>query len=694
MHMTSASADLGFGPLEFRFVVIADTHLNAVDGSSSSPFAVNARANERAQAVFEHVNRWQPAFVVHVGDIVHPVPELASFAPACDRFKALSRAIEAPLHLVPGNHDVGDKPVEWMPAGTVTQENVERYRAIFGPDFYAFDSCGVHCVVIDAQIVNSGLPAEAEQRAWLEQDLAAHRGCRMFVFIHYPPYVSERDEPGSYDNLDEPGRSWLLELLRRYRPEALFAGHVHNQWYDIFDHTEIYILPSTAFVRQDYAELFRIPPLGEFGRDDWTKLGYYVVDVYASGHVAHFIRSNGAVRGVDFAGRCAPASPVHTKTNVVAPLGVDMRHAWIEWHDVAATGGVQEFARKRTRNDYPALVLWEMGIRHLRVPLQDLADARVRARMNLLRRLGHCYTAYVFGLPAEELAAALQDNVGLIDALEVVVPWDRAPALLRPLAELRARSGIRIWLSKLRRHEDAKFDGSHYNHFINHGFVPAEQEQLRQFLEQAEVRSAIDGFVARVARGQCAWGELQAWQELAARFDIRMAAHVRLAADNPAERVDDDLAIANRVAQALLAASFCCRLEVSLDSFCDVDRNYFPHHGLVDRRYDPRLAAHVVASMHMLLLESGAALQPIDAGRTDRFEWFLAGTARSQLLLLTPAAPVTQSQFELPPGIGSGRGRVIDLGRGAPLDAEVEAGRLKLSHAARIEAPLVLRIDR
>ena len=91
MHMTSASADLGFGPLEFRFVVIADTHLNAVDGSSSSPFAVNARANERAQAVFEHVNRWQPAFVVHVGDIVHPVPELASFAPACERFKALSQ---------------------------------------------------------------------------------------------------------------------------------------------------------------------------------------------------------------------------------------------------------------------------------------------------------------------------------------------------------------------------------------------------------------------------------------------------------------------------------------------------------------------------------------------------------------------------------------------------------------------------
>ncbi|MCC7081756.1 MAG: metallophosphoesterase [Burkholderiales bacterium] len=694
MHMTSASAEQGFGALKFRFVVIADTHLNAVDGASSSPFAVNARANERAQAVFEHVNRWQPAFVVHVGDIVHPVPELASFAPACERFKALARMIEAPLHLVPGNHDVGDKPVQWMPAGTVTQENVERYRQIFGPDFYSFDASGVHCVVIDAQIVNSGLPAEAEQRAWLEQDLARHGGSRMFFFIHYPPYVSERGEAGNYDNLDEPGRTWLLELLQRYRPEALFAGHVHNQWYDIFEHTELYILPSTAFVRQDYAELFRVPPLAEFGRDDWTKLGYYVVDVYASGHVAHFIRSNGALRLAELGPRSAPISPVHTKTNVAAPIGVDMRHAWIEWLDVAATGGVQEFARKRTRNDYPALALWEMGIRRLRVPLQDLADARVRARMSLLRRLGHRYTAYVFGLPAAEMAEALHSHAELIDALEVVVPWEQAPALLPALAHLRAQSGIRIWLSKLRRHEDAKFDGSHYNHFINHGFVPAEHEQLREMLAQPGARTGVDGFVGRVGQGRCAWSELNAWEQLAVALDIRMAVHVRIAADNPAEPIEDDLAIANRVAQALLAASCCSRLEVFLDSFCDVDRNYFPHHGLVDRRYDPRLAARVITNMHGALRACDAQLQPIDAGGCDRFEWALAGTARERLLLLTFAASAVGGEFELPLAVGDGRIDVIDLGRGARLASAVAAGRLALPPEVRVEAPLLLRIDR
>ncbi|HSQ03239.1 MAG TPA: metallophosphoesterase, partial [Burkholderiales bacterium] len=108
----------------FRFVVVADTHVNPEDGKSSSPFAVNSHANERAGAAVADINRWMPALVVHLGDLVHPVPELPSFEPACERFKTLVRDIRAPLYLLSGNHDVGDKRVDWMPAGTVTQEAV------------------------------------------------------------------------------------------------------------------------------------------------------------------------------------------------------------------------------------------------------------------------------------------------------------------------------------------------------------------------------------------------------------------------------------------------------------------------------------------------------------------------------------------------------------------------------------------
>jgi hypothetical protein len=43
-------------------------------------------------------------------------------------------------------------------------------------------------------------------------------------------------------------------------------------------------------------------------------------------------------------------------------------------------------------------------------------------------------------------------------------------------------------------------DGSHYNHFIDHGLVPAEHEQLGGLLQAPQARQALDGFVGRIGR--------------------------------------------------------------------------------------------------------------------------------------------------------------------------------------------------
>ena len=632
----------------FRFAVIADTHVNPEDARSSSPFATNALANERARYAIAEINRHEPAFVVHVGDLVHPVPELPSFVPSCERFKELASALKAPLHLVSGNHDVGDKKVDWMPAGAVTQEFVEQYRRIFGPDFFSFDAEGCHCIVVNAQVMASGLPAEAEQRAWLEADFEEHKGKRTFFFTHYPPYVSERGEASSYDNIDEPARTWLLDLLAKYKPEALFAGHVHHQWYDLFAETEMYILPSTAFVRQDYTELFKVPPGGpEYGRDESPKLGWYLVDVHERGHVAHYLRMDGRRLPAD-AARLADAPnlpPVHSKTNPSAPLGVDLRHAWVEWMDIAATGGVQEFERKHTRNDYPVVALWETGARKARVPLQDLVDPKVRARMALLSRLGHRFTAYVFGVPTGEALEALHAHGGVLDALEVVLPMAVAEASLPKLADLRKRLGRRVLVSKMRMHEDAKFDGAKFNHFINHGFVAAEREQVAG-LVAASKGVAFDGVVLRVVRARAPAEAIPEARDLAVALGTKAAVHVRLAGDNPADPEFDELANANRVAEAMVAAWAAPEVEVFLDSFVDVDRGYFPHGGLVDRRYDPRLAGRVMRHLHAALggaraiaiegVSADAAARRLDL-RVDGERWQLVLPATAAAKLAVPA---------------------------------------------------------
>jgi predicted phosphodiesterase len=93
------------------FAVVADTHMNQSEDYSSSPYSCNKLANARTRYVIAELNELAPDFVVHLGDIVHPVPELPTYDEAAEHFKTLTKDLRAPLHVVPGNHDVGDKLV-------------------------------------------------------------------------------------------------------------------------------------------------------------------------------------------------------------------------------------------------------------------------------------------------------------------------------------------------------------------------------------------------------------------------------------------------------------------------------------------------------------------------------------------------------------------------------------------------------
>ena len=605
----------------FTFAVIADTHVTEAEGRSSSPWPVNRLANARCRSVLRDINSAAPAFVLHLGDLVHPVPAQPSFADAAQRFHELMRELDAPLYLTPGNHDVGDKALSWMPAGTVTDEYLELYGRHFGRDHFAFESNGCHFVVLNAQLINSGLDAERAQRDWLERELAAISGRRVFVGTHYAPYISDPAEPPSYDNIDEPGRSWLLRLLGMHRVEALFAGHAHNFWYDLRGTTEMYILPSTAFVRQDYSELYRIEPGAENGRDDAAKLGYMLVDVHEHGHVAHVVRSHGRQCAADHAPDSAkqPALPlVHTKTNHRAPVGLDLRHPWAETVEIAPSGGIDEFERKRVRNDYPLMAMWEMGVRMLRVPLQDLADPGVRERMRTLLRVGHRFTAYGYEIPRDDQLDALLRHHDLLHAWEMVVAWDVAPQRIAEVARIRSRCpGLRVIWSKLRRREDAAIDGMRYSHMIHHGFVTGERAQLRQLLALEGASAAIDGFALRVLRERSPWDEIRAARDIAAELTTSVSVQIRLAATEPAAVLDDELDTANRVAETVLAALATEGIDVFLDTFNDVDRSFFARTGLVDRRYNPRLPSLVYRHLHAALNRVETPPEALLAHATD-----------------------------------------------------------------------------
>ena len=104
----------------FNFAVITDTHLNQGETECNSPYETNKLANGRMRHVVRDLNRRQLEFVIHLGDLLHPVPAIPHlYERAAQCFKDQVADLRHSLYVVPGNHDVGDKPIDWGPAGVV-----------------------------------------------------------------------------------------------------------------------------------------------------------------------------------------------------------------------------------------------------------------------------------------------------------------------------------------------------------------------------------------------------------------------------------------------------------------------------------------------------------------------------------------------------------------------------------------------
>lgn len=606
----------------FSFAVVADTHVNEAEDTCASPFATNARANARARHVFADMAQLQPApaFAIHLGDIVHPVPSLPSFDEAARRFKAIAAQLDVPLHLVPGNHDVGDKRIDWMPADIVCDDYLTKYRDVFGQDFYVIDHGGARFLFLNALLFNSNLEADEAQRDWIDEQLAGAPE-RVFVSLHYPPYLHDPDERGSYDNIDEPGRSWLLSRLKNPKVEAIFVGHVHNFWYDVIGNAEIYMLPSTAFLRHDFSEFYRVPPAEEYGRGDVEKFGYFVVDVHEHGHVAKLIRTHGAMRQ-ESDRPTDPAhelQPVHTKTASLDRLAVEMRHPWAEVVEIPCTGGVQEFGRKLARNDYPLMAMWEMGLKTLKIPTQDLREDYTLRRARYMTDVGHTFILTSLGLPDTKLLDRAREHGVAISAIEINISEKRLQDIQPSLAALRRHTDAKLLFCKIRTGaDDAHFDGKHYSHFVNTGLRSQELETAQAWLYPLVKERHIDGFTVRLD-----WGtDLLSTHALLSQHAKACGATINVGvklADALTSANTNDAAIAALVAQAFIASKSDGSIYYSFDTFMDVDRGYFPRNGLIDRRFDPRPAAMTLAALNATFTGesslSFAALKPTNCER-------------------------------------------------------------------------------
>ncbi len=213
-------------------------------------------------------NAMRPDFVVVGGDMIDDLSNAAQLEELMRITARLDRDI--PIRWVPGNHDIALDTV------VPTAHDIEKYRELFGADYYSFDRGTARLIVMNTVVIDhpEHVPdALDEQLEWLRFELARARadGAGHVVLLgHHPLFTGHADEEDTYWNLPQARRRVLLDLIHAHGVRIAFAGHWHRN--------------SLAFDGE--FEMVTSGPVGYPLGDDPS--GYRVVDVGPGGIIHRY----------------------------------------------------------------------------------------------------------------------------------------------------------------------------------------------------------------------------------------------------------------------------------------------------------------------------------------------------------------------------------------------------------------------
>lgn len=563
----------------WSFAVIADTH---VEGEAGAP------ANLRLAGVVEALTRARPDFVLHLGDIIHPLPDAPTAPAARALADDLLAALPCPVHAVPGNHDIGDKPIAGMPAASVRADWQADWIARHGPDLRWFDHRDMRFVLVNSPALNRPGHDDAGLADLLDKVAAQPGGKPVVLVTHYPLFLENPDEPGHYDNIGNPARDRLIRFCEEAGVRAVFTGHIHSYLHRHIARTRCWGAPSVSFVRRDFSEMAQVAPVAEFGREDPAKTGFFWVDVGTDGLQVRMI----ATRDLnEFADGWMPGD---TGARARLPIGVTLRHDWARVIELPVNPPVAPFLRRRYRDDDTLRALIETGIRDLRLPAADMLYAQRRQRMAEARDLGFRLTGFSLGPPDAGLIAAMDRHGAHLDALELATPPGELESHLAETADLCRRHDLDLWVGPLLTpgRTDPKA-----THKVRHGFDRADAPEVEAVAKSLSATGLPGGLVFSLPMAGFDAAQAEQLDRLAQSISLTPVVLLdRLAPDTVA--LTDDKVLPERIAAMLELGRAHPRLRLILDTLMEFDRGYHARGGLIDRRMTLTPAGRVLRDAH------------------------------------------------------------------------------------------------
>jgi 3',5'-cyclic AMP phosphodiesterase CpdA len=187
-----------------------------------------------------------PDFIFVTGDVcVNGPAREHEFAFARSQLDHLPVAWRA----IPGNHDSGDTPPDERNGHPLTEPLRQRFRDTIDEDYWCQDLGNWRFIGLNAQMIDSGLRAEAAQWSFVEGALADAGDRKLAVWIHKPLFVRDPASTGRMlTALFPEGRHRLLALCERHGVSLVGSGHLHRHWRTRVGQTRLIWAPSTAFL--------------------------------------------------------------------------------------------------------------------------------------------------------------------------------------------------------------------------------------------------------------------------------------------------------------------------------------------------------------------------------------------------------------------------------------------------------------
>ncbi len=109
---------------------------------------------------------------------------------------------------------------------------------------------------------------------------------------------------------------------------------------------------------------------------------------------------------------------------------------------------------------------------------------------------------------------------------------------------------------------------------------------------------AIHGFVLSVNAEMNIWESIQRADEMMKKLNLCGVIHLNMPRKTEAIAFVDDDKVAHVVGETLISSMAVEHIEIFFDTLIDHDRGYFPRHGFMDRRYNPRPAYHIFRHLY------------------------------------------------------------------------------------------------